>query len=249
MIKIPLEKSSSVVREIYVVTCWSGKRRVVDNRYAKDKCFYLRNHVDFLNKIEHSLNLIVFVINENKQEPDEYKRLVFNLPKKIGTADTKIIRRENVGMSYGALSDVWNLYKDSYDYYFTIEDDYQFSVNNFDKIFIKKLEDNKLVGYVSCLAGKTYADISVGCIREKALADLAKINNGVLYPYPSNAKLSHTNYDDVYKYGQFNFGVGLRAAGWDIVDLRDRYGCVFKDPPGSTRSFFSHNKKNIVLPI
>lgn len=245
---IPQEKRKT----IYMCCCWSGARRVKDQRYQKDPTFYLNEHINNLNKYKHNLDHIVFAISKNVTEPASYTDYVNKIPKKIQNATVEVLRRENVGMSYGALSDVYLKHKDNYKYYFTIEDDYSAVQNNFDLIFINKLESDPKIGYVCPLAGKVYADISVGCIKSEALEKIAKINGEVLYPIPKNGTKRHRSYDAVYFHGQFNFGVWMRKAGYDIVDLREQFHCGFRDPkpfPNNIRWFYTENADPIVLPI
>lgn len=245
-------KKSTDFNTIYVCTAWSGHRRLQDRRYQLDNTFYLKTHIENLKKYKHNLNHIVFAISHNPTETSNYKEFVKNIPKKIQKANVEILYRENIGLSYGALSDVFRKYQTNYDYYFTIEDDYSFIQDNFDKIFIHKLLQSEKYAYVTCLAGAVYADISVGVIKSKALKEFANSNNGVLYPYPWNARVNHTNYDSVYQYGQFNTGVALRKLGYEIVDLRENYKCAFRDPkpfPNNLRWFFADKKETIVLPI
>lgn len=235
---------------IYTVCCWSGVRRVNDNRYKKNKLFYIDEHLNNLHKYKHNLNHIVFAISENPSESFSYKEFINKIPKKIQNATVEIFRRPNIGMSYGMLSDVYQKYKQNFKYYFTIEDDYTFTQDHFDQIFINKLNENSTYAYVCACAGAVYADISVGCIRSEALEKVAKMNENVLYPLPKNGTINHKNYDSVYKYGQFNFGVWLRKVGYTIVDMRDKYHTAFRDPPGTIRWFFKDkNPEPIILPI
>lgn len=237
---------------IYMCCCWSGGRRVKDDRYKKDCTFYLREHISNLNKYKHNLDHIVFAISHNSVESIEYTKFVNSMPRKIQNATVEILRRPNEGMSYGALSDVFRKYRENFKYYFTIEDDYSVVQDNFDNIFINKLESNPKFGYVCPLAGAVYADISVGCIRSEVLTKIAQINEDVLYPIPKNGTNRHRNYDAVYAHGQFNFGLWLRKTGYTIVDLREYYHCGFRDPkpfPNNIRWFWTENKQPIVLPI
>lgn len=251
MLKVRNHINIDKFKTLYMVCCWSGNRRIQDLRYKDDKTFYIKNHYDSLVNYKHNLNHIVLAVSDNPREDYAYKQYIDSFPKRIQSATVEVIRRPNIGMSYGALSDIFKKYKQNFDYYFTIEDDYKFTQNNFDKIFISKsLEDDK-IAFVSCLAGKVYADISVGCLKSKALTDFANTNNGLIYPYPYDAKVSN-NYNHVYQYGQFNMGIGLRKLGYTIVDLRNNYRCAFRDPrpfPNNLRWFHTKNKESIVLPI
>ena len=101
----------------YVINFWFGDRRINVNRFDVDKLCYVKSQVETLKKYKHSLSKIVFSFNI---EPEHYHHLseaIQIIPKRIQNTDVEINIRKNVGMSYGAFSDIFGKYQDKYDYY------------------------------------------------------------------------------------------------------------------------------------
>ena len=65
------------------------------------------------------------------------------VPKKIKNCKVEVTFRENIGMSYGAFSDIFKSNLDRYDYYIFNEDDYVFINPNWDTYLVNKFESNK----------------------------------------------------------------------------------------------------------
>lgn len=246
------------VRTNYVICCWSGQRRVMDHRYIQDRTYYLKNHIKCLLDYHHELNRITFAVSYNKIEPPSYREILENLPERIKEAEVVVLDRQNKGMSYGAISDVFKQEMDAFDYYFIAEDDGVFCIDGFDKFFTNFMEKNKKCGYACAVAGINkmlpeaghHAMISSGCYKTQALLDLMRINGGTIWPYPYKAYTPPgEQYWAAEEFGQINISKALMMLGYEVRDLGHRYRSGFRLPDGKIRWFYPANKEKIFMPI
>ena len=77
----------------------------------------------------------------------------------------RVIQRNNVGLSFGAYSDAFKLFRNEYEYFIFTEDDLSILENNYVKKSIELFESSKNAGFLA-FVGKT------------------KIKRGVLIKYP-----------------------------------------------------------------
>jgi hypothetical protein len=102
-------------------------------------CF-LKKQIRQLTELKHSLDHIVFISPYNLNEPVAYTEYWTSLPKEINGIPLEKFERKNIGHSYGGLLDIYLKYRDKFDYYIFIEDDYTFVLDNFDKLLVDELE-------------------------------------------------------------------------------------------------------------
>lgn len=233
----------------YVVTVWSGYRRFMDHKYALDKTFFLKKHIKRLEELDHNLNQITLAISYNPHSPENFDKYLNSLPKKIKNTPLVIFNRRNYGLSYGAISDVYNHYKNEFGFYITIEDDGFFVQNNFDAYLKNFLLNRPKCGYVCGHTNGDHATISCGMIRTKAMNDLYIINNNKLYPYPDKKIADVDSYNLVEFYGQMGMSRGIRKCGWTIEDVREDYQIGFRNLFGGYWGSHVHNEKKLVEPI
>lgn len=189
----------------YVVACWFGDRRVPNEEYAKDRAHFVNAHIEQMSKLQaNKISTIIFVLNDPK--------FAINVPKEIAGKEVRVLRRNNVGMSYGAWDHAYQTYKNEFDNYFFIEDDYIPTLDHFDNIFLKKMRNN--TGYVCSLYMRAHSAISNGLVSTQTLKSIRGI------PHPSNS-----NYGDNERVGQLGMSRKIEAAGWKIDHVGDDY-CV-----------------------
>lgn len=240
----------------YVICCWSGPRRFLDNRARTNPCHYLQSQFQRLNDLTHNLTKITLAISHNPKEPKAFREYLNSFPKRIQNTEVEIMERPNSGMSYGAISDVYVKHKNEFEYYFQIEDDYLVGQHNFDTIHINFLKEHPRCGLVCAVAGKHphlntmpyHAMVSNGCFKTEALEKLAKNNGGILWPCPYNAK-PNGSYTSIEETGQINISVKLMELGYDVLDLGEKYKTGFRMINGSIRWFYPQNNKIIYEPI
>lgn len=233
----------------YLICCWSGARRAKDPRYIKDSTFFLKQQFKSLETLQNSLSQITLAVPDNPDEPKVFTEYIKNLPEKINKTKIVVLRRPNVGMSFGSLSDVYDKYKEEFDYYFFLEDDYEFALDNFDSVMVNFMESRPDCGY---LCGKVNEGVqrphiwalqAIGCFRSKALSQLQKINGDTLWPFPN--KTVAKDYVSIENYGQIGLSDGILAAGYNVLDLGPKYkvGCRIKE---RTVIWYHKNGKEIL---
>jgi len=146
----------------YVITTWSGPRR-------EPNLSYLKNHLINLLSLKHNLSQITIVkpivdgCNMSYYEVD-------NLISKFN-CDVKILEKyDNMGQSYGQFFHAYETYKNEFDYYIFVEDDYMVDIDHFDKILVSEFVEQKVDGFLCSYCGPTPTD-SVGG---------ASISNGII---------------------------------------------------------------------
>jgi RimJ/RimL family protein N-acetyltransferase len=146
----------------YVITTWSGSRR-------EPNLSYLKNHLLNLLSLKHNLSQITIVkpivdgCNMSYYEVD-------NLISKFN-CDVKILEKyDNVGQSYGQFFHAYESYKNEFDYYIFVEDDYMVDIDHFDKILVSEFVEQKVDGFLCSYCGPTPTDPVGG----------ASISNGII---------------------------------------------------------------------
>jgi len=138
----------------------------------EDTTYYLRKQIEHLTKYKHNLSQITFIV-ANSEEQEGYTRFLEDLPDKIQGASVKLHRRENRGWSYGSYSDVYGIYRNQFEYYIFLEDDYVVCTDDFDQEMIYMMSEYKKCGYLCSgryMASDWWASsISNGIATEPAL--------------------------------------------------------------------------------
>lgn len=119
-----------------IVAFYFGAR---DGISEEDSLNCLNAQIHNLNKYKHNLTDIIFAISE-----DHRKNIDISKNKNI-----IYFYRPNEGLSFGAWIDVMKTFRDKYDYYICLEDDYYFIKNHFDSIMINEFNNNKNIGYLT----------------------------------------------------------------------------------------------------
>jgi len=258
----------------YVIAAWSGLRRgkVRPTRtyeaYLKDRTFYLRFHLDRVLKIKKHISHITIVAPFNfEAEPKEFSDYLEALPEEIDGVGITVLRRENVGVSYGSYSYAFEKMGTAWKYYIFQEDDFIPVPEGFDDILVKALraknretgkKKNRMCGCVCAFLRrdrsykKTYIvnyrrtpviGHNLSIAKSSVLSKVAAVNGGTL-PYMF----------DVYSgLSADKFSMGFYNAGYRIEDTTREWDGAFAKGNGEIRLFF-HLRKNprnplIVAPI
>ena len=151
-----------------VIACWGGSRAAPDPVYEKDGGSYIKGQLNYLNRYKHNLSQITFMANYSAKR--NYNEMVDKIPKKIQGTPVKVIRRANEGISYGAYNQAFLRYRDQFDYYIFLEDDYVFCHDYFDEILVKLFNQKENCGYLCGLITWGLASISNGIASELSSA-------------------------------------------------------------------------------
>lgn len=227
-----------------VIATWSGPRRAGNDKYHTDPTTYLKAQIASLQKFKHGLAQITIAVPENPREPADFTNYLNQLPTKIGTVDVVIIRRKNVGQSYGSYSDIYLKYGRFFDYYILIEDDYVFVKDHFDLELMTQFELKAKCGflcqYVSLFDGKWHAAISNGItkseILEKIVVEFDRIPHGPV---------------DKFTYGvapQLEFSWAFMDVGYVLYDLMEKYRAPYNDA-GKLKFYGNKSGPDLLVPV
>lgn len=235
---------------ILIVHNYFGPRRVILQEYMEDALFFAKKQIEYLTNVEHSLDHIVFTINRRDERDDSLiSQLRLMLPASLQKATTEIIVRENIGLSYGAFSDVYKKYRTGYSHYFFTEDDYLFCEDRFDSTLISMLMENDMPGYLCGVIRNIepfglHAGNSVGVASSVALEDVFTENDSIPHvnkrtddPYEANvipSQVLHTN--------------SIHKKGYSLTDIGSRY-TLYHVWPGGYEHHFQNNDKEIIKPV
>ena len=104
-------------KTIYVCCIYFGDRRSPIIRYEEDRLCLLKEQIRTLQTLRHNLDRIVFVFNLEDEHCQYFTSAYDIIPKKIQNTQVDIIKRENIGLSYGAWSHAFEIYNSEFDYY------------------------------------------------------------------------------------------------------------------------------------
>lgn len=213
----------TLAKKNLVILCWSGIRRYMYPESIGDRTFYIRKQVQQLTKLSHNLDQITFVIPHNKLEFDDFTSYIDDLPEQIGTAKVVVHRRPNIGMSYGGFSEVFGKYRNEFDYFLFLEDDYFFVQDHFDLILEAEIKLKK-TGFVCMLAGngggvyEWHAAVPMGII--------STVSGNKVWDH--FGELPHSKSPTDYtsnEAGQVAFGNAFVTHGDGLADLHNDYQC------------------------
>jgi hypothetical protein len=137
----------------HVIAFWAG-----DRRFEKEESGYaikLLSYIwDIHTKVDGGLNFDIIIVNNtsgNKESEDFLSKID---GKRTKNGMIKVIHRENIGISYGAYSYAYQIFKNEYDYWFFTEDDMIFNKLNWYKMFydslVSEMEDvNSKVAFIA----------------------------------------------------------------------------------------------------
>ena len=240
-----------------VIACWSGTRRDTFEPYDEDRAYYIKRQIKCLEKLKHDLDQITFVIPDNPEEPRKFTAFLKEIPRRIGTALVKVIKRENFGQSYGSYSHVYGRYRDRFDYYIFIEDDYLFVVDNFDQELVVNYVGMQNCGFLCSLV---FEDIHTPDIH-------AGVANGICHYgvlediWEKYGELPHRNWDDaslneVTKYNtgpQIKFSHAFLEVGKGLYDMTHKYKVPFLSigigDVKSLKTYVAYKQNILLAPI
>lgn len=237
------------MKKLLVVHNYFGPRRVIYSPYVEDNLFLVKKQVEYLSEVKHNLDKIVFTVNSRGEEDSEtIEKLKLLVPSKLQQAEVEILIRENVGLSYGAFSDVYRKYRTVYDYYFFTEDDYFFVEDWFDSILIDMLNENVSPGYLCGVVRddifEKHAGNSVGVASSTALEAVFIEENMI----PHNIDRSEDPYEPEVIPSQVLHTNSIFKKGYSLTDIRETYTLYHVWPNGIERSF-PENDREIIKPI
>lgn len=249
------------LKTCYIINFYLGDRRRSTPEYETDKLSFLKKQIEYLSSVSHNLSQVVF--NFNLREEDYfYISEIFKItPKKIGSANIVVSVRPNIGMSYGAWSDLFVKYQTEFDYYIFNEDDYFFVEPNWDQYLIAKYKNSPNCGYL-CMHVRN-PDLWNGYQKHAGHSSGIASTENLLKVYNEHNCLPHnatpTNYikgvnAQDYREGENSqniFSFAFIKLGMNVLDISDDYRLQFSmtEPhdPDIWRLYW-WNDKDLILP-
>ena len=188
----------------YVITTWSGNRRSPNLKYLKD-------HLLNLLSLKHNLSQITIV----KPIVDGCDMSYYDIDSIVDkfNCDVKILEKyDNNGQSYGQFFYAYEKYKNEFDYYIFVEDDYMVDIDFFDEILVNEYKDQNVNGFLCSYSGvhpnfpKGACSVSNGLISSIFLSKVYDF-----YPNPINTInnkfgwVCHVNFAEMMKGCDFEF--------------------------------------------
>jgi len=195
-----------------IIACWLGSRNKRDPDYEKNSHFYLDYQLSQLQKLNHNLAQITFVI------PGNYNYL---FPKELGNTPVVVLQRDNWGYSYASWWAAYLKYRDQFDHYIFLEDDYLFIRDEFDSYLVSKFKAKKCSYLCSFIREKPlHAGVSNGITDYKTLKDIEQKMGHVLPGFP------HKMFPGAGVRSQLLFSESLLKVG-SLTDFSDDYRIPF----------------------
>lgn len=200
-----------------------------------DGALYLREHLHRAAALCGRIDRIIVACPKGYTFYPGYEAYVKKIETegKVLGVPVEIFRRKNVGMSYGALSDIYGKYRTNFDYYIVAEDDYLPALKDLDAILLGMIgkipECGFLCGLVWTSNGKAppHAGIFLGIMRSQAL-EKVWLKNGSL------CRFAGGNYGEAEITGQVGLSSSILLTGFSIQDWLKTHKSVFFEAKGIT---------------
>lgn len=231
----------------YVIAGWSGARACGQDPNLGKR--YIVRHIEQLNRLKHNLAQVTICNphNPHNEQYDKYVNALKELELENKGCKIEILDRPNSMVAYGSWSDAYAKYRQEFDYYILMEDDYLPVKDNFDTILVDLLNEKK-AGYLgaflsttSCVPdGRKHMGITNGIASKEAL-EAVFLKFGCLM-----AQYVEPN----YWLNQVNFSLAFMDAGYTIADWSDKFRVPFWYAQGSNMMEFAPNAPDeIIIPM
>lgn len=174
----------------YIMAAYLGPRRAEHRPQAIDRLMFVREHLEMLKVVRHSLDRITIVLQTDEYTRPYDRQFEQLLPRKIQGADVDVVVRPNDnGLSYTALADAVD---GAFDFTIFNEDDYVFTLDYFDTFLRTQLtlaaassvpSPSFLCGCVrNHEAYKVHAAVSSGIAHTSRLVNLPRAYSPAVIP-------------------------------------------------------------------
>ena len=227
----------------YVIAAWTGPRR---NDRHPDGSFYLRTHLAVLAALRHNLAQVTVVIPDNPNQPTGVDAFIDSLHgSRLCGTPVVVLRRENVGLSYGSFAFAYETFGGAFDYYLFVEDDYLFVRDDFDQTLIDLFREIPECGYLCGLTqeqnGKPFAGISNGLTSKEILAHVRERHGKI--PFGPTAQEEYRSVSHVV------FTTSIRDLGYRISDTTGHFLTPYFDSRTQTiREFAPERREYLIVP-
>ena len=210
-----------------------------------DRLAYVKAQVQSLQEVQHELERIVFVFNLEEEHRDLFNQAADLIPEYIGSAKVDVVERKNIGLSYGAWSDVFDIYRNDHDYFLFTEDDYFFVLDGFDQYMVKKFKQLPNTGYFCMMTvgpsaeypnEPVHAGNSIGLSSTKVLNELWEKYGCLPHDRQENKDIESRYASGEFK-GQTGQSNAIYQLGYEIWDVRNEYRTPHSMGPSLQKEF------------
>ena len=243
-------------RVCYILNFYLGERRVEIEEQVIDRLLFLKLNIDCLTKFDHQLSKIIFNFNFRPEDISYLNRIVKYTPKEIKGTPIELRFRENKGMSYGAWSDIFQEYRDTFNYYIFAEDDAFVNQHDWDTYLVNKFNSYKNCGYLCGVVyegGEDYPKHAANAFGISSYEALNKVfeKYGRLLGEMDDYSQRHIG-GEVHENGQVAHTNVFLEFGYDLYAIRDDYQVFHSMGTNKDNAYiekyFDWNNKSLMLP-
>lgn len=236
------------------IAAYFGSRDGVPHKYVEDYLYFVKTHMDAIEKIEQEVQIhkiyLVCTYQENLVNMDYINSYFYSL------LDTKenlvILNRENLGGSYAGWCSVLQFDNKESDYMVFVEDDYVVKESGIERMLEYYKESPEMIYLCQLWNRERYTKDGVD-ILEHAQISNGMINVSLYHKLKEEKGLDFTLYLQPGKIAIYNnqasFLEQYRKNGILIRDMKEKYSCVYNNDSRSVINFCNPDGPDIFMPI
>jgi hypothetical protein len=227
---------------LYAMASWSGSRT---NVTFDDS--YVERHIEQLKKIKNNITQISIGNPDNPSKRLEFEEYIKSLTNVSGVP-VVVHDVPNIGRSYGQWSRMYEQYRNQFDYYIFVEDDYQPALDNFDTVLIDMYE-KKNCGFLCGLILDKTGRYGIKAERHAGITNGIASSSALEKVRDRFCCLPHDMGE--YANGQIIFSNGFLESGLSIAEYIDtgEYRALYYDQNEKIRIYGPNkNAKDIFSP-
>lgn len=244
---LKMEYNLKKIKVCYVVNFWFGERRMLVKKYLDNQLFYLKKQIEFLKNLKNNIDTVILNFNLIPQHYYFIKDIFELVPKKINQTKVKVNFRENIGMSYGAFSDIFISNSNEFDYYIFNEDDYVFTQDNWDEYLVNKFNSIENCGYLSMIVSEPNSVVPIHAAHSTGISSYRVLQEVV----NAHGELPHSrghSYGEHQNDGQIKQTNVIHNLGYGLHDVRDDYCVLYLNSTDEIIGYHANNEKIIIQP-
>jgi hypothetical protein len=239
---------------VLFLAAWSGARRTLDPKYASDPACYLRMWGDSFTRYAHQIDRVVVVAPDCPNESPVFVSALADIGSVLRHPRVEVIRRPNVGMSYGSWSHAYGKLRggERYDWWFLFEDDQIPARGGWDGDLVEMFQakpDACFLGSIVRHGGGGHIGIGWGVTNADSMEKTWLGHDGHLPHDRGTGGTLATRYRRTERRGNIYMYRGFRnATGGRLYDVHDRYRVGYAYPDCHIEWYFPENTQTIVVP-
>lgn len=233
----------------YVIAAYFGRRDNSNQKYSNDFLFYIKTHLDLINKFKLDIHKIYVVCTSDLGEATmvhatDYLQHLQNIDDRVS-----VINRENTGGSYCSWKAALDTDNNECDYMLLLEDDYIIASKKSIEYALEYWNEQPELLYLC----QMWTDVPY-----QGIPNHAAISNGMLNNKLYNKLRTENNINFKLEYGsdknamfnnQAQFLEDFRLCGSLIMDIREKYSSLFNGDKELVIEYGNPNGECIFIPI